>query len=437
MSVMLWKKVLFCLLLILGCGLLQEHRPAAEQDRLVYYSLRLIASQEQLRGFFALEYGEREDWLRRFWKDLDPTPTTAHNERRCEHDRRVAYALEHYSTQFWGRPWDDRGDAYIKFGEPDERDVAMEGAILSETWYYSGSRLSLKFAENALEDGYRWVPVPKNVIRTKQDLLVERAIAEAEVASKEPVYDYGLDTSLLYYCHWSRFKGEQDSARVELLYAVPGTELDFSDGWGRVGLRVKVHDDKTYEEVASRVAEQRFPEAMVERNGLLIGSLDFSVPPGSYRLGVRVEDLKTKRMGILKSGFSACDFSRLSVSDLNLESPVEVLPKRGPRVEGEPPLKRVFRRSQKVVLRYEIYNLVRSPVGRTWYETEYLIRAHRRGVGDVSSTFQGKGDSSQVRHRLRLDLSASPLGDYEIVLTLRDMIGKRQASASVGVSLVD
>ncbi len=354
--VMAWKRVILCPLFILGCGLLQEHRPAAEDDRLVYYSLRPIASREQLRAFFALGRERREDWLRRFWRELDPTPTTEYNERKAEHERRVSYALEHFSTRFWGRPWDERGDAYVKFGEPDDRDVAMEGASLSETWHYSSSRLTLKFAENPLEDGYRLVPIPRNAIRTKQDLFVERATAEAEAVSKEPVYDYGFDTTLPYYCEWSRFKGGEGRTRVELVYAVPAGQLDSSGGWGRIGVRAKVYD-MAYEEVASRAGEQWLPRAMVEKTGLFIGGLDFSVPPGSYRLAVRVEDLESRRMGILKSQFSASDLSELCLSDLNLESPVEVASKRGEPVQGEPPLRRVFRRSQQIVLRYEVYNL--------------------------------------------------------------------------------
>ncbi len=42
-----------------------------------------------------------------------------------------------------------------------------------------------------------------------------------------------------------------------------------------------------------------------------------------------------------------------------------------------------------------------------------------------------------MKHRLRLDLSASLPGDYEVVLTVKDMVGKRQASASVGITLVE
>lgn len=441
---MAWKSAILCLLPIVGCGLLREYRPRQEEDRLLYYSLKPITSEEQLKELFSLSGQHKQAWLKQFWKDADPTPTTEYNERKVEHERRVAYALEHFATRFWGRPWDDRGDIYIKLGDPEDRDVRV-GSANSEVWYYSDNgELVLQFDEEALEDYYHLFgnvrlsrsstgTVPRGHL---QSLLTRAAIVEADVQTVKPRYDYDLDLSLPYYCEFPQFRGEQERTRVELLYATFIEQLEFSDGWGEIEVRIKVYD-RSYHEVAGRVAQERIARNTLGDGGLLIGGLDFSVPPGDYRLGMRIQDLKSRSMGILKSEFTARDFSGLSLSDLSLDSPIRLVPKKGEASGGEPSLDRVFTKSEKIVLRYEIYNLAKSPNGTTWYETEYLMKAHRRGVGDVSSTFEGSGDSREVEHRLRMDLSASPPGDYDIVLTVRDMIGKDEARASVSLTLLE
>ena len=57
--------------------------------------------------------------LTRFWGDRDPDLTTAANERRLEHYRRVWFARRHFSKS--RQPWDTRGEVYVRFGEPDHR----------------------------------------------------------------------------------------------------------------------------------------------------------------------------------------------------------------------------------------------------------------------------------------------------------------------------
>lgn len=436
------KRILPFFLVLTSCGLLQERRPKAEEDRLLFHSLRPIASEEQLEEFFALPPRDRDEWLRRFWKEFDPTPTTEENERKAEHERRVAHALEHYSTQFWGRPWDDRGDAYIKFGEPDDKVIRL-GEANCEIWYYCDYKpeLALQFDEASLEDYYHLFgrlrsprrPVGHGASEYLQSLLVRAATAEAQAEAKKPKYEYDLDTSLPYYCEWSQFGGEDGKTRVELLYALPVQELDFSDGRAEIGRRATVFD-QAYREIVSTVGEKRVGEDVLRSGDLLIGTLDLSVSPGDYVLGFRLEDLKSNRMGILKSEFTARDFSQLSLSDLRLESPIRLIPQKR---KGELPLRRVFKKSRRILLDYEIYNLLKSPLGRTWYETEYEIRAHKKGVGHISSTFEGRGDSPTVRNKLHLDLSASPPGDYDLVVRVRDMIGKREASASTTLTLVE
>jgi GWxTD domain-containing protein len=97
-----------------------------------------------------LDY-DRQEWLRKFWKRKDPTPTTERNEMKEEFDRRILFSRS-YFAQFWNNrstrylpdqhlrygwehaPWDARGELYIKYGEPEVRSV--EGWHTEEWIYY-------------------------------------------------------------------------------------------------------------------------------------------------------------------------------------------------------------------------------------------------------------------------------------------------------------
>jgi len=51
-----------------------------------------------------------------FWQRLDPAPVSEANERQLEYYRRVAFSIEHFGQ--YRHPWDDRGEAYIRYGDP-------------------------------------------------------------------------------------------------------------------------------------------------------------------------------------------------------------------------------------------------------------------------------------------------------------------------------
>ena len=60
---------------------------------------------------------EKEQFIEQFWFRRDETPTTAINEFKEEHYRRIAYANDRFAS---GKPgWmTDRGRIYIIHGEP-------------------------------------------------------------------------------------------------------------------------------------------------------------------------------------------------------------------------------------------------------------------------------------------------------------------------------
>lgn len=110
-----------------------------EEERGLYEDITTVASNEALREYRSLSPLDQAEYRRRFWKQRDPDPTTLENERLIEHFRRVMFARAHFGKYKF--PWDRRGDLYIRYGEPDDRQQ-FTFAIGEKQWTNQGSRLA-------------------------------------------------------------------------------------------------------------------------------------------------------------------------------------------------------------------------------------------------------------------------------------------------------
>ena len=114
----------------------------APEERYIYYGAQYMMNPHQ-----ALQYlsqptrGKRDEWLARFWIDLDPTPTSPENERKIEHEKRVRLARKLFGMEKIPG-WDKRGETLIRFGMPSSRERVFADIGFyrftppSELWYY-------------------------------------------------------------------------------------------------------------------------------------------------------------------------------------------------------------------------------------------------------------------------------------------------------------
>ena len=89
------------------------------REKAVYEDISLIATPEEIETYRALPEEHIDAFLDAFWIRKDPFGTTGGSQRRAEHYRRVWHA-----RTFFGRykyPFDQRGEIYIRYGEPDYR----------------------------------------------------------------------------------------------------------------------------------------------------------------------------------------------------------------------------------------------------------------------------------------------------------------------------
>ncbi|MCK4549048.1 MAG: GWxTD domain-containing protein [Candidatus Krumholzibacteria bacterium] len=130
------------------------------KEKIRYNGLQYLLNDHQKKQYLSLEtWDERDEWLRRFWLELDPTPTTRRNERMKEHFDRVKLVADKYGCE--DPPgWDDRGEILIRYGQPDsiKRVLAeinrLEPLIPGEIWYYWSLRMLVTFTDPHLTGRY-------------------------------------------------------------------------------------------------------------------------------------------------------------------------------------------------------------------------------------------------------------------------------------------
>lgn len=84
---------------------------------------------------------EREQFIEQFWFRRDLDPSTASNEFKEEHYRRIAYANERFTSGLPG--WmTDRGRIYIIHGPPDERETHPTGGTYFREAHEGGGSTS-------------------------------------------------------------------------------------------------------------------------------------------------------------------------------------------------------------------------------------------------------------------------------------------------------
>jgi GWxTD domain-containing protein len=92
---------------------------APDSDRALYEDISPIAFKDEMEKYDSLPPEKRNKFLEQFWRRRDPTLVSGGESRRAEHYRRVWYARTFLSKRI--KPWDRRGEVYIRYGEPEYR----------------------------------------------------------------------------------------------------------------------------------------------------------------------------------------------------------------------------------------------------------------------------------------------------------------------------
>jgi GWxTD domain-containing protein len=111
--------------------------PAQSADRYAEWlqeDAAYIITDAERTAFRALATdAERDYFIQQFWLRRDPTPGTPENEFKEEHYRRIARAVQMFSTATLSGWRTDRGRIYIVYGPPDEIDSHPSGGVIQRS----------------------------------------------------------------------------------------------------------------------------------------------------------------------------------------------------------------------------------------------------------------------------------------------------------------
>ncbi len=368
------------------------NRLEPDEQRL-YYDLSLVSNAADDSGAESLD--ELKAAAEEFWVWQDPAPASAANERLVEHYRRVAVARENHGKHKF--PWDDRGEVYVRFGEPDH--VSRSGDVRFETdprvlvvkdrltvsagaagaklmkdearslgdvakssilgrpvypvsgiweyWIYVnvGSGIEMTFVQPNFPGPYEFARMPLGTGRITRiwQRMNPKTVLLNQVARQPTAYRPTFATGPLdFFFYTASFRGEDDKSAMEVYYGIPTRDLAFLDGVaGRLANLVRgvaVYDGD------NRLVHRSDAEMVLRASGVVDTSAGVFIPeidrvllpPGAYRVDVQVMDRNSGRTQIYREDriLKAYPAGPLSLSEVEMGARIDVAD-RGRFVKGD------------------------------------------------------------------------------------------------------
>jgi GWxTD domain-containing protein len=413
----------------------------------VFNDISLLITPQQKKKFKHLDKAAREQFVRTFWKGLDPTPTTELNERILEHWRRVGISKVLFTVEANGTPgWrTGPGEALIRYGFPKSTEYSFtleEAAGLSLPtliWHYSDEEgpFEVAFVDYALSGEFQYFEF--NQLPTAFDQKTYYSPTRYEHNYRAQVFH-----NLFANAGFLRDSG----VREELYVGIPLENVTKGD-WKKVRFEAVIFDSLWNEhDRLSTTLDSARTYAEPGMGGILIRELSFSLAPGKYVVALAVTDTVSRTLGLTKADLTVPFLSRdrLSVSDIEL---AYLMPEKRVGIEiGKdkgilPNPSGTYVVPKPLRLYYEVYNLAPDRDGRYRFVTKYSILPIKRGGGTfwgflaslfsgqhyIVSSFERQAESPSSAERLSIDISALRDGSYDLVLEVEDSVSKQRVTA--------
>jgi GWxTD domain-containing protein len=311
-------------------------------NELKQFALWHILDADEFDEFRALEDYDQKEWIRKYWKKKDPTPTTGENELFEEFERRVTYARanfskpwdyrnfkylpdEHLRSGWYRAPWDSRGELYIKFGEPDVRSVH---AFNTEEWVYykfGVDFLVKKYMTNIYGNAINAGGITRGMHQNQNfpyeynyNLVYPFLDREQRDYVDWNTFNTYLDANFIYknemrYLHdydadpLSEFEMEVFSSDSILFirYQFPVDELELIESGDMYEIKYTERYsilDRDMREVATG-EENKHITNIADDDQLLQQEIKINLPAGEYRISIQIRDLQSKTLGIYTKDF--------------------------------------------------------------------------------------------------------------------------------------
>lgn len=397
-----------------------------------------IATEADTTRLGELSPPAQREFIRRFWKEYDPDPTTRQNEARLEYWARVAQAYFLYFDAKRGA-WDIRGEVYVRYGPPEVAAYNPLGVNLTVrmgtigsfpanmlVWYYPSLGMIVPMQDRLLTENYMLPlrvysdPDPRPAPVLVGDEYGNMATREGRaVFHTLPPGSRPLETRGLV----SRFEARAETRLLGQM-EVPGTPA--------ARLRATwVVLDSTQREVA-RASRSLAPSAC-DPADLRVADFAAELPPGEYTVGLSVSDGEGGR-GVYRTTTEILDRRPgVRLSDIVIacgrpdrgSAVVRPEPNPGARVIGNGPLTAYF----------EIYDLRLDERGTARFEYVYTVRSVERDdriwisrvfrptrtVPPIRASRIEEHRGSLRRQYVTIPVTSLPPGPYELEVEVRDL----------------
>lgn len=478
------KAFALIIFLFLGCAASYQYlKKMNREEKITYFGLKAVATREEIKEYLELLLKEREEWLKIFWKKKDPTPLTEENEFLNEHNRRLEYILSSFSSSFGIKPWDDRGDIYLTYGEPDERELriykhwhrsrispdlkeryimeeSFDGwgmsskqfmqtepfadedkkraeeifySMYGELWTYSKYFLTFQFEDEHLTGYFSLVPYTDIFGRTQDLQIFQTQKTKTEAQKEVYIHDYAGE-ALDFALDLVRFRERKQNYQVFLNIGLPLDEMGLGgEDTNEVSYsrRIVFFDEKMNEVEKDSAILTKIISKDKKDGYLLIDQKSCLLKPGKYTLAIEIKDLNNKKIGIYKKDFWLPKFEFEKgpvISDVELASYIRLAQKDEKKYTKQdllimPLPTRLFSPKQNVNFYYEIYELKQDKDGKAKYSVSYsLINFKNKKEKIILIPELFEADTTVVYQVGRIDPAKVPPGDYALAIKIRDLI---------------
>ena len=377
------------------------------------------------------------------------------------------------------RDIDDRGLIYLRHGEPDNTAFATcMSCPQNMSWQYlnrqNRGEMIFHFSRHSEERGwflestpytfaergdfgglyfnldptiYRNIDFYRDIYRYEE--LNAKSIKNVEVGltTETSAYDYEkelIQFPLDYIC----FKDKNSETEVYLFYGLEGDNIEFRPGaeYGNILYSVFIGlFDRSWDEIFRVNFDRRVPIRVEQdewEESAIVELENFSVLPGEYNFEFQLQDKSSNNLGLYKGTVTIPDFSSdsLMLSDILLSGPVsresnQTIFRKGD-IEYSPHMFTAYNEKETIGIYIEIYNLLFDFNDRTRFEVTWVLNEVDEDESDaIKSSLQYSGNTRDDKIYLNLELSDTDSGDYELSISVKDMISNKEASKNTRVSV--
>ncbi|MFC1728783.1 tetratricopeptide repeat protein [candidate division KSB1 bacterium] len=392
-----------------------------------YADLQWILTDSEKKQYEGLTDLEKGAFIAGYWNRNDPNVMTSVNELLIEHFRRVDHAQKYFYEKNYNG-YDDRGQVYIRFGEPDKKQVSVGGPAAiaeagflksSESWLYDTIDHNLAFDFVSLRgEQYRIVPdlshasTPRNnnvarelyieriglggiytVIGGKasnsrdfmNDLVFEYITPVTKAFAEAPVLNFKIEfeeSPLDFPFGFAQFRGRNGMTDLELYIGIPHEDIEFAEGINGFAADVETEltiIDSDFNRPVTRTRNLRIRTLQVSPDNHTLSLESLEMKPGDYKFGIQAIQINANKRGIYQPDLNVRDFSGtdLMVSDIRIcsESDIEIQPVITSRdqLTLKPYPFSFVKKSQPLAMYFEIYNLSTAADGTSSYSMTYTI----------------------------------------------------------------